>query len=296
MILLTGATGTVGSALMARLMARGEPVRCLVRDPRRLGPARVRVQIVLGDLADPGSFRNALRGVRTVIHLAAAIRDEPAASMEELNALATLRLVRAAERAGAERFYFFSALGAGHGSPTRFFRSKALARAAVERSALETTVFSPSIVYTPGDPWLTLLERLARLPAVPVAGHGRALFQPIWADDAAACVIAALERPAAGAVDGRRSFDLAGPQTLSYDEIVRTTLRPLGRPRPLVHVPMPAVRTGLRAVRAVAGPRAFAVPEEAELMEESMTTPRGSADAEALGVTPLRMSAVLGVA
>ena len=95
LILLTGATGTVGSALLRRLTAAGEPVRCLVRDPRGLGDQRVRVQIALGDLADPPSFRNALRGVDTVIHLAASIRDQPHASIEELNAVATLRLVKA---------------------------------------------------------------------------------------------------------------------------------------------------------------------------------------------------------
>ena len=82
MILLTGATGTVGSALLRRLTAEPRPVRCLVRDPRRLGEQRVRVQIALGDLADPASFRNALRGVHTVVHLAAAIRDQPGASIE----------------------------------------------------------------------------------------------------------------------------------------------------------------------------------------------------------------------
>ena len=112
MILLTGATGTVGSSLLARLTAADEPVRCLVREPRRLGDQRVRVQIALGDLADPPSFRHALRGVHTVVHLAASIRDQPRASIEEHNAMATLRLVRAAERAGVRRFLVFSALGA----------------------------------------------------------------------------------------------------------------------------------------------------------------------------------------
>ena len=287
MILLTGATGTVGSALLRRLTLDARPVRALVRDPGRLGDQRVRVQIALGDLADPPSFRNALRGVDTVVHMAASIRDQPRASIEELNALATLRLVRAAEGAGAQRFLFFSAMGASHHSRTRFFRAKALAQEAVEESRLDTTIFSPSIVYTPGDPWITLLERLSRLPAVPVSGSGRALYQPIWAEDVADAVIAAL-------AGGDSAFELAGPETLSYDDIVRTTLRARGRRRRLLHVPLPIVRASLRGLRRVAGPKVFATWEEAELMEEPMVSGRGTADAEALGVKPLPMAAVLG--
>jgi uncharacterized protein YbjT (DUF2867 family) len=290
MILLTGATGTVGSALLRRLTGAGEPVRCLVRDPRGLADQRVRVQIALGDLADPPSFRNALRGVDTVVHLAATIRDQPRTSLEELNAVATLRLVRAAERAGARRFVFFSAMGAKHHSRTRFFRAKALAERAVESSSLETVVFRPSIVYTPGDPWLTLLERFSYLPAIPVSGSGRALYQPIWAEDVADCVVAALM--ASG--PRRRCFELAGPETLSYDQIVRVAMRPTGRRRPLLHVPLPLVRASLRLLRRLGGPKVFATWEEAELMEEPMTTPRGTSDAESLGVRPLAMASVLG--
>jgi uncharacterized protein YbjT (DUF2867 family) len=290
-ILLTGATGTVGSALLRRLTARPEPVRCLVRDPRRLGDQRVRVQIALGDLANPASFRNALRGVDTVLHLGASTRDQPRGSIEELNAVATLRLVRAAEAAGARRFLFFSAMGATHHSLTRFFRAKALAREAVERSSLETSVFCPSIMYSPGDRWLTLLERASWLPAVPLSGSGRSVYQPIWAEDAADCVLAALESPGRG-----RSFELAGPESLSYEAIVRTVLRSIGRRRPLVHLPLPLVRLSLRSLTRLVGPPVFATWEEAELMEESMTTARGTADAESLGVTPLAMSAVLGAA
>ncbi len=294
MILLTGATGTIGRAVLRRLTDAGsEPVRCLVRDPRRLGPDRVRVQLALGDLADPGTFRNALRGVHTVIHLGASIRDQPAGSLEALNGLATVRLVRAAERAGASRFVFFSAMGATAQSGARFMRSKAKAAAAVGRSDLHTTVFAPSIVYTPGDPWLSLLERLSLLPVMPVSGGGRAVYQPIWAEDVADCVTAALDRPGS---DGHREFSLAGPQSLSYDDIVRAALRPLGRSRPLVHVPLPLVRAVLSGGERVMGPAVPATWEEAKLMEESMTTARGTADAEALGVTPLRMSAVLGSA
>src|SRR5687768_16385169 len=219
-ILLTGATGTIGMPLLRRLTAAGEPVRCLVREPRRLGPERVRVQIALGDLGNPASFLNAMRGVDTVVHLAAAIRDQPGGSIEELDAVATLRLVRAAERAGVKRFIFFSAIGASLHSPARFFRAKALAEEAVEEADLDATIFAPSITYSPGDPWITLLDRLTRLPVAPVSGSGGALYQPIWADDVADCVVGALENP-----NGRRRYELAGPEALTYDGIVKTALR-----------------------------------------------------------------------
>jgi uncharacterized protein YbjT (DUF2867 family) len=279
-ILLTGATGTVGSALLRRLIADGQPVRALVRDQRRLGDQRVRVQIALGDLSDPPSFRNALRGVHTVIHLAASIRDQPRGSIEELNAVATLRLVRAAERAGVERFVFFSAMNAHHHSRTRFFRAKALAEEAVEESPLSSLVFRPSIIYTPGDPWLTLLDRMSRLPALPVSGSGEALYQPVWAEDVAQAVVNSLSRSSS-------TYELAGPEVMSYDDIVKVVLRANHRRRRLLHVPLPVVRASLKLLR-------FATWEEAELMEESMVTERGTADIETLGVTPSSMPAVLG--
>ena len=289
MILLTGATGTIGTPLLRRLTAKAEPVRCLVREPRRLGPERVRVQIALGDLANPASFRNAMRGVDTVVHLAAAIRDQPGGSIEELDAVATLRLVRAAEREGVKRFFFFSAIGASLHSPARFFRAKALAEEAVEGSDLETTVFAPSITYSPGDPWITLLDRLTRLPVAPISGGGGARYQPIWADDVADCVVGALKRST-----GKARYELAGPEELSYDGIMKTALHAFGRRRRLLHVPLPVVRGGLKVAQAFAGPAVFATWDEAELMELSMTTPKGTADAASLGVRPLPMAEVLG--
>ncbi len=303
MLLLTGATGQVGSVLLDRLLAEGVPVRCLVREPRRLGARRVRVQIALGDLADPPSFRNAMRGVDTVVHLAASLRDQPRGSIEELVGIATWRMVQAAERAGVERFLFFSALGAHTHSRSRFLRAKALAEQAVREAGVRSIVFAPSLVYAPGDRWLTLLERLALLPAMPVSGTGRAVYQPLWTEDAADCVVGALRASEGGAPrtaesgaggTGHERFELAGPQTLTHTEVVRTVLRSLNRRRPLVHVPTPIVARTLRLVEAAAGTRAFATWDEAELLEVSALSARGSADAERLGVRPHAMSEVLG--
>ena len=231
-------------------------------------------------------------------------------------------MVEAAERSGVERFLLLLAL---HGATThhraRFFRAKALAEQAVREANLHSTVLAPSIVYAPGDPWLTLLERLALLPVMPVSGRGRALYQPIWAEDAADCVIAALRAPAGDAESPIRGsqaeigrpargegtseeapsgearhthYELAGPETLSHNDIVRLVLRSRNRNRPLLHVPTPIVSRALRLLGAVSGKHAFATWDEAELMEVPMLSSRGAADAESLGVTPQAMNAVLG--
>ena len=296
MLLLTGATGVVGSELLPLLLERDEPVRVLVREPRRLGANRVDVQMSLGDLADPFSMRHAMRGVDTVVHLAATIRDQRRGSIEELNGLATVRLLRSAERAGVKRFLFFSAMGATSFQRTRFFRAKALTERAVLASSLEATVFAPSIVYKPVDPWITLLERFSLLPAVPVSGGGGAHYQPIWARDVADCVVAALDGDSAGdETDEARRFELAGPETLSYDGIVEQVLEANGRGRPLLHVPLPFVRAGLKGLELLGGQSgAFATWEEAELMEVPMVTERGTDDAKRLGVEPAAMGLVLG--
>jgi len=294
-LLLTGATGTIGLPLLRRLTDAGVPVRCLVRDPRRLGSQRVRVQIALGDLADPFSFRHALRGVDTVVHMASVTRDQPAGSIEELAGIAAWRLVRAAERAGVERFVFFSTLGASTRSSARLLRAKAIAERAVVESSLQYTVFAPSLVYSPSDPFITLLERMSLLPVLPISGTGRAGFQPIWAEDVADCVIAALPGgPIAGEAIGTR-YELAGPETLTYAEIAETVLHSLRRRRPIARVPTRVVRRTLKLVELLMGPAAFATWDEAELLEVPLISRHGTADAERLGVLPKPMPAVLGV-
>ncbi len=292
MLLLTGATGLVGSALLRRLVAEDQPVRCLVRDPRRLGPQRVRVQIALGDLTDPPSFRNAMRGVNTVVHLAASTRDQPRGSIEELAAIATWRMVEAAQRAGVEHFVFFSALGASTHHRARLFRAKALAEQAVQEADMRSTVIAPSLVYAPGDRWLTLLERLSLLPIMPVSGSGKAVCQPIWSEDVADCVIAALRRGHNSSAVSEH-YELVGPDTLTYDEMIRTVLRAAGRERPLSHIPTPLVSRTLRLIERTIGTSAPITWDEAELLEANMVARDGSTDAQALGVDPQPIATVL---
>jgi NADH dehydrogenase len=285
LVLITGATGQVGSALVSRLVERGTPVRCLVRDPKRLGPERVRVQIALGDLTDPPSFRNAMRGVGTVVHLAASGRDQPGGSIEELNAIATWRMVDAAERAKVDRFVYFSALGATTIHRTRLRRSKALAERVVRESDLPSTIFAPSLLYARGGRWLDAHARMALLPGVPMSGLGRARFQPMWAPDAADCVLAVLDSDAPPP-----RVELAGPQVLTHAEMVRLATRG----RPLVPVPTPIARGALKLAETALPAGLPLTWDEAELLEVTTVTPDGPRDAQALGVQPRAMADALG--
>ncbi|HEY2632762.1 MAG TPA: NAD(P)H-binding protein [Solirubrobacteraceae bacterium] len=294
MLLLTGATGLVGSALLRRLIDEEQPVRCLVRNPRRLGPQRVRVQIALGDLTNPPSFRNAMRGVDTVVHLAASTRDQPRGSIEELVAMATWRMLDAAQRAGVEHFLYFSQLGASEHSKSRLFRSRAIAEHSVAEANIRSTVVAASLVYSPGDRWLKLIERLARLPFLPVPGRGHAaVCQPIWAEDVADCLAAVL-RSSEHHRDAHRRYELAGPQTLTYDEVLREVLRSLRRERPLLHVPELVASHALEGLERIMHSDTPLTWDEAESIQTNMVSKSGTHDARTLGVNPRPIDSVLG--
>ncbi len=231
-LLLTGATGRVGSALLPHLLARPEPVRCLVRDPRRLGADRVRVQLVLGDLADPASFRHALRGVATVVHLAASWRDQPRARLEELDgdAAAAARRGRRAGRRGALRAALAARRRAGAPAP----RLPRQGGGGGGRAGLGDAFHGPARL---GHP-----RRERPDGAAALAGRGDAPVQPIAAADVAACVLAALERPGV--------HELAGPQTMRWRTYARLLRghRPLRVP-PAAPAPHPARLRGRRRAR-----------------------------------------------
>ena len=292
MLLLTGATGSIGSRLLPLLLERGEDVRCLVREPRRLGARRVDVQIALGDLgemSDPYLVRQALRGVDTV-DPPGGDDPRPAAAPD-----------RGAERAGdgaaaaggrAQRRASASSSSAPSTPPRPSARASSAPSGWPSRRSTprrcETTVFAPSIVYDHSDPWITLLRRFSFLPVLPVSGDGQGALPADLGGGR-------------GPLRGRRAGRRRRGRATSWPGRRRSaTTRcptwsaasPAGRGRSST-CRCPLVRSGLIALRSVFGEAVFATWEEAELMEVSMISERGTADAQALGVEPRRMSDVL---
>lgn len=289
---MTGATGTVGQPLLARLLGAGEQVRCLVREPRRLGPHRVQVQITIGDLAGRQSYDRAMRGVDTLIHLATTTRDQSRGTIEEVSGIATLRLIAAARRAGVKRIVHISSFSASPSAPSRLLRTQALAAQAVRESGLETLQFQAGIIYAPDDPWIRLLREFSNLPLMPVIGSGKAAFEPIWAEDAADAITAALLK---GVATPGAPIALAGPERLTQDQIVRLVMRHIGRPRPILHIPTGLARRVLDWQEQRAGAAALATWDQVALLQRSSISPRGSGDLDLLGVSPLPMADVMPV-
>ena len=241
-VLVTGGTGFIGPHVVHALRARDTPVRALVRDPARATRlAAWSVELVPGDVTDPASLRAACEGADAVVHLVAIIRGRPA-DFERVMSQGTRNVVAAAQEAGVRRFVLASALGLDERSKDAvpYFAAKWEMEAAVRDSGLERVIFRPSFVFGRDGGVLPTFVRLARFaPVTPIVGRGSRRLQPIWVEDLAEYYRLAVTEPAAVG----RTFELGGPEAVSWNEFWERLKRVLGVRRPSVHVPSRLMRT-----------------------------------------------------
>jgi uncharacterized protein YbjT (DUF2867 family) len=240
-VLVTGGTGFIGPHVVHTLRASDTPVRALVRDPGHAGRlAAWGVDLATGDVTDPASLRAACEGVDAVIHLVAIIKGAPA-DFERVMAAGTRNVVGAAQEAGVRRFVLASALGLDERTKDAvpYFAAKWEMERAVRESGLEHVIFRPSFVFGRDGGVLPTFIRLARLaPVTPIIGPGTQRLQPIWVEDLAEYYARAVAEPAAA----NRTFDLGGPEAVSWNEFWERLKRVLGVRRPSLHVPFGAMR------------------------------------------------------
>jgi len=244
MILITGASGYIGSHLTRRLVRQNLPVRALVRDRRsaeREGRlAGLNIEFAQGDVNDPVSLELAMQGVTAVVHLVAIAIEKGSQSYEKVNYQGTVNTVEAAKNTGVRRFINMSQLGAEAGLPYRFLASKGRAQDYVAASGLDWTAFRPSVVWGPEDEFANTFARLVPLTPVifPIVGDENARFQPVWVEDVVTCFAKALEDE--GTIG--QEYELGGPEVLTLEEIERRTLRAVGARRLMIRFPMPVLR------------------------------------------------------
>ena len=227
---------------MHALRERGVPVRALVRDPARASRLTSwGAELARGDVADPASLRAACAGCDAVVHLVAIITGRPA-DFERVMAQGTRDLVAAAQDAGVGRFVLASALGLDERSKDAvpYFSAKWEMERAVRDSGLDHVIFRPSFVFGRDGGVLPTFVRLARFaPVTPIIGSGRQQLQPIWVEDLAQYYARAIDEQAAT----NRTFELGGPEAVSWNEFWERLKRVLGVRRPSVHVPFGLMRT-----------------------------------------------------
>lgn len=244
MILITGASGFIGSHITRRLVKENKPVRALVRDRQKAESegrlARLNIDYAQGDVNDPDSLRQALQGASAVIHLVAIAIEKGPRSYEEVNYQGTVIMVEAAKAAGVRRFLNMSQLGAQADLPYRFLASKGRAQDYVAASGLEWTAFRPSVVWGPEDEFANTFARLVPLTPLifPIVGDENSKFQSVWVEDVVTCFVKALEDEETIG----KEFELGGPEILTLEEIERRTLRAIGARRLMIRFPMPVLR------------------------------------------------------
>ena len=240
-VLVTGATGFIGPHVVHTLRARETPVRALVRDPARASRLVAwGAELVEGDVTDPISLAAACDGVDAVVHLVAIIKGSPE-DFDRVMSQGTRHLVAAAKEAGVRRFVLASALGLDERTKDAvpYYAAKWEMEQAVLGSGLEHTIFRPSFVFGRDGGVLPTFVRLARYaPVTPIVGPGTQRLQPIWIEDLAEYYARAVDEPAAA----NRTFDLGGPDAVTWNEFWARLKRVLGTRRPSVHVPFALLR------------------------------------------------------
>jgi uncharacterized protein YbjT (DUF2867 family) len=247
-ILVTGASGFVGSWTIPALLADGHRVVALVHSPataelvRDRLPAvwRERVDVRVGDVTKPETLPAAMVGADVVIHLAAIPSDRSGgAELRLVNTEGTRAVVEAMKTAGVRRLIHLGAMGVADDPALHYASSKAKAEALVAASGLDWTILKPSLQFGPGDGFFNIVADLARISpgVIPVPGTGRSRFQPIHVGDVARVVVQAIGD---GSTIGG-SFDLGGPRYWTYREITAEVLETMGKRRVIIPMPVPLI-------------------------------------------------------
>jgi NADH dehydrogenase len=283
-VVVTGASGLVGAHTCALLRDSGFKVRAVVRNTakaaERLG--HLKIEIRSGDVRDPGSMRDVMKGAGALVHLAAIAIEKAGESYDATNTAATRTVLDAARAESVERIVYMSQNGADSKSPYPFLRSKGLAEDSVTSSNLKWTVLKPSVIFGPEDEFVNVLARLVRLSPLiyPLPGGGTARFQPISVEDVARAVVKSLESDSSIG----RTYAIGGPVPLTLKQMTERILVAMNASRALVGIPVAALRP-LIAVAQRLLPRPPVTTGLLDLLELDNVVPVNDLQGE-LGITP----------
>jgi len=277
-VLLTGATGFVGSHMLQRLVADGHEVRTLLRDPAKLAQgdraslvstsAPGRVEAIAGDVVTGAGLSHAAQGCAVVIHLVGIIMETRAATFEKTHHRGTINVVNAAKKAGVRRFVQMSALGARPDGVSGYQTTKWAAEEVVRASGMEWVILRPSIIFGPRDGFVTqMVEVMRSAPLVrPVPGHGRYPFRPVYIADVVECFVQSLTSREATS----QTIALVGGEELTLNELLAAIAECVGVSKPALHVPLPIMYINAAILGAIL-PKPPVTTDQLRMLREGST-------------------------
>ena len=284
-VLVTGGTGFVGPRVVHALRAEERKVRVLARRPERQEQLLAwGCELVRGDMTDAESLRRAVGGCEAVVHLVALPPFGDPKAIQRVMEQGTRDLVTAAQEAGVRRFVLMSALGVNDETKdiSAYNHAKWDEEQAVQESSLEHTIFRPSFIFGRDGGLLQRLVRVTRWsPVTPVPSPRK--LQPIWVDDVAAFFARSLEIGS----NGNGTWEIAGPDQVSWDELNERIKRALGKHRLTFQLPGGFVRAAAGGARIL--PPLRGAPGAAAMLlgDDNVTDIRPAV--ETFGVEPIRL-------
>jgi uncharacterized protein YbjT (DUF2867 family) len=299
LVTVFGGSGFLGTQIVRLLAKNGWRVRVAVRRPhlaqhlRPMGDVG-QIQLTRALVSDPVAVARALEGADACVYLPGVLFERGRQKFETVHVVGARNVAEACARNGVTRLVHMSALGASLDSPSHSAQSKARGEAAVRELVPTATIVRPSVLFGQEDGFFNRFAALANLsPVLPLIGGGKTLFQPVFVGDAARAVVRCVE----DASTAGQTYELGGPSTYSFKELMELMLREIGKSRVLLPLPFGvAGAIGAVAETVLGVVPIFAPPltaDQARQLRRDNVTAAGAPGLEALGVTPTAVEAII---
>jgi uncharacterized protein YbjT (DUF2867 family) len=289
-IVVFGGSGFVGRYVVRALAKAGKRVRVAMRRPHLAVDLRVmgdvgQIQLVQANVRNAESVARALEGADGVVNLVGILFEKGKQTFASTQGDGARSIAEQAAKAGITRYVHISAIGADVASASNYGRTKGEAEVAVTGAIPSATILRPSIIFGPEDDFFNRFAAMARVsPALPLIGGGATKFQPVYVGDVAQAVLKGLDT-------GGGIYELGGPRTYSFKELMAYVIAQIERPRFLAPLPffmaetLGSVLNGLFKLNPFSGPPL--TNDQVKLLKSDNVVAEGAKGFADLGITQL---------
>jgi NADH dehydrogenase len=296
LVTVFGGSGFIGGQVVQALARAGWRIRVAVRRPDRAFKLQTsghvgQILAVRCDATDRAQVEEALRGADAAVNLIGVLYEAGRSTFAAEHVQTARNIAEACAAGGVGRLVQVSAIGANPERESDYARTKAEAEMAVREVKPDTVIVRPSVVFGPGDDFLNRFASMAGFsPALPLIGGGQTKFQPVYVGDVAAAITTTLERADAAG----RTYELGGPATMTFEDLLRLVMRETHRPRALLPLPFGLARMigGLAQLTAIVGLKPVLTRDQViQLESDNVVSPDAEGLAD-LGIQPTGLQAV----